>query len=237
MSEVRVLRLAVFGDSIAQGLGLKHDRYPELICDALDAQLVDYSASGSTVADSLLAYRANPQMVDLAVIAHGVTEPIWRPTPRALRYFPARWQRRGWMDPRAYYSRRLRRRLLEKIESAMRWRLKNVVMKLPHGKEQLLSQRDYVATMREFCGELRAAGAQVIVLGPPPIDDRYFPGSRAEQRRYFEALDVPDVTTLDLLGVLDEWSDFFLDHFHPNHQGHRKIADVILEVVHAKDLP
>ena len=121
-------RVILFGDSIAMGLGVRRRKYGVLIAEGLRGQLVDYSHTGWTVSQSLGAFLKSPQGGDVAVIAHGITEPILRPVLPLWVPLPRRWRRLGWMDPRPYYSTRARRRALELAESALRWRVKNLLM-------------------------------------------------------------------------------------------------------------
>jgi len=222
------MRIALFGDSITEGLGVRNSRYGQRVADALGAELIDYSTSGWTIAQSLEEFRVRPADVDWAVIAHGFTEPIIRPRLDGVPV-PQRWRQLGWMDPRPYYSSRLRRRILERIESAVRWRVKNFLIRT-RGSYQFMSPEEYERSLIEFLAVLRARGAQVIVLGPTPIDDRYFPNATSEMQKYAEIdrLAAGD-SFLSVADSLQVWRDFFADHYHPNHSGHAKIAWQILE--------
>jgi hypothetical protein len=118
----------VFGDSIAEGLAARGRPFPILLADDLNAELVDLSETARQVTDSLrLVEKARG--CEIVVIAHGTTEALRRPTDAALRLVPARWRRPGWLDPRPYFSSRRPRRLGQRAESALRWRLKLVLMR------------------------------------------------------------------------------------------------------------
>ena len=220
-------KLTIFGDSIAAGLGARQKSYSQIVAEELGMKLVSYAVSGYTVRESLRDYLSKPEPTDFAVIAHGVTEPILRPNPRSLVLLPSRWKKLGWMDPRAYYSTRLSRRSLEKIESGLRWRVKNFLIRI-YGSSQLLSEEEYVSTINILYKLLIDNGAKVIVLGPPPIDERYFPGSSKKQSEYLHALEQSGVPVLKIGGELDTWEDFLLDHFHPNASGHLKMAKLLI---------
>ena len=219
--------LLLFGDSIAVGLGVRDRRYAEIVASNIGFSLKDLAVSGATVEDSLALYESSSRGGDIAIIAHGVTEPIWRPSPRSLSLFPARWRRRGWMDPRAYYSSRWRKRVLERAESAIRWRLKNLVLKVPGAKEQLMTAADYESSLTTLINHLKSDGAVVILLGPPPIGEVYFPGSSSSQDEFAERASRLAAIFIPLRETLLEWDDFLLDRFHPNDAGHRRIAATI----------
>ncbi|WOF22261.1 SGNH/GDSL hydrolase family protein [Microbacterium betulae] len=218
--------IAIFGDSIVEGLGVRGGRYADLVAARTGLRLLDYSVSGSTVADSAERFRAEPADVAYAVIAHGVTEPIPRPRDAALRLLPRRYRRRGWMDPRAYFSRRRWKHVLERVESALRWRTKNVLMACA-GSDVLLSIDDYERALRALVLMLEERGAVVLVLGPPHIDARFFPGAPEGQARYAAVAEKVAPHFVATQPGLKAWSDYFADHFHPNDSGHAKLADLV----------
>lgn len=226
-------RLLLLGDSVANGLGVRDRRYGKLIASRLGLDLIDLSHTGWTVADSLDALnRLLPDArADVALVAHGVTEAILRPTPRALKYLPSRWRRRGWMDPRPYYSRKLRKRLPEKIESAVRWRIKAFILHNTKESHRLMSRGDYADGVVALVQLLKDRGARVIVVGPPAIDSRYFPRSQEAQNEYRQELVGRGLSPIDIATRLNCWEDYFLDHFHPNESGHEKMADLLTPMV------
>ncbi|MBD8218526.1 SGNH/GDSL hydrolase family protein [Microbacterium sp. CFBP 13617] len=221
-------RVILFGDSIAMGLGVRRCKYGALIADGLSGELIDYSQTGWTITQSLAAYLEAPQAGDVAVIAHGITEPILRPVLPSWVPLPRRWRRLGWMDPRPYFSTRTRRRVLETIESALRWRVKNVLMRA-FGSHQLASLETFARDLERLKSECEARGARVVILGPPDIDERFFPGSVYEQLRYSRVSErIGGVEYLPIAGAINRWGDYLLDHFHPNDDGHEAIARVVL---------
>ncbi|WP_169747748.1 SGNH/GDSL hydrolase family protein [Demequina subtropica] len=222
--------LMLFGDSIANGLGVREGRYGAQLAERLGCELVDLSWTARQAPESLSLLRESDAVPTYAVIAHGVTEAIVRPTRRSLRIVPGRWRRPGWMDPRPYYSRRRRRRALERAESELRWRVKNLLIRLDGGV-QFTPLDEYVDAVRGLVDELHARGAAVVVLGPPELEGRYFPGSIEEQRRYAAAaravVEEQGATWVPLAGRMDLWEHFFHDRFHPNLDGHTRIADLV----------
>jgi lysophospholipase L1-like esterase len=221
------VRITLFGDSIAAGLGTRGRSYGRLMADRLGAELVDYSATARDVRQSLcLAEDMVPS--DLVLIAHGITEAIIRPKPRTLRYMPRRWRALGWMDPRPYYSARLRKRLFQRLESAVRWRAK--VQLLRFGGYRLDDPATYAATLLALVDRCQAT--RIVILGPPSVDPRFFPGSPVSYAAFADAgrrmAEVAAVEYYDLTDVCGEWADYLLDHFHPSTQGHQRIATAVL---------
>ncbi|MDF9715015.1 SGNH/GDSL hydrolase family protein [Nocardioides sp. ChNu-153] len=221
------MRVAVFGDSIANGLGVRGPRYADLVTEALGAELLDFTASAQTVAVSEARLRASGvDGIDLAIIAHGTTEAILRPSQRTLRCVPARWRRTGWLDPRPYFSTSRHRRLAQRLESEARWRVKVGLLKWGTA-EQLLALPAFVDHMVGLQDALRARGAHVVILGPTDLDDRYFPGSSAALREYASGSRSVARSYVPMNGALQRWDHYCLDHFHPNEAGHRAMAERI----------
>jgi hypothetical protein len=220
--------IGLFGDSIACGLGVKSLRYIDLVRSRTDSVLYDFALSGATLSDSWSRYlKAGAPTLQSVVIAHGITEPIPRPKAESIKFLPDRWQRLGWMDPRPYYSSHLRRRVLEKIESATRWRVKNLMIRL-HGPEFLQDLDSYLNILGQALEHFHRHGTQVILLEPTAIDGRYFPGAPEAQGRYWQAArELAGGAALETHQFLHEWDDFFADHFHPNARGHEKLAGLI----------
>ena len=77
--------------------------------------------------------------------------------------------------------------------------------------------------------ECEPRGARVVILGPPDIDERFFPGSVYEQLRYSRVSErIGGADYVPVAGVIDRWGDYLADHFHPNDDGHEAIARRVL---------
>ena len=100
----------------------------------------------------------------------------------------------------------------------------------------------FVANHRAMVAVARAAGAQVVVIGPVYRDRASYPpeGERIAERRTalrdamradgVPYLEVPELTE-------DSWPDnrpLFLEHIHPNHKGHRLLAQRLLAFLAAQ---
>ena len=246
------MKIIVVGDSIAEGLGVAGHSYADLLGPYLsrewgcDVTTQNLAHTGTQITDTLKLIRkivsAQP---DVVVVAHGVTEAIVRPSQRAMRYVPPRWRQKGWLDPRPYFSRRPHKRLSQQIESALRWRLKVFLIKM-FGGETWLSPQEYHDALRHFVDALREnTPARIVFLTPPNIDDKFFPGSTESLRSYQEQTEnvavalseTRRVSVCYLESLLEQWSDFFVDHFHPNASGHIKIADALVAVLLTPGVP
>ena len=224
-------RIAVFGDSIAEGVGAMGRSFPALISEALEAELIDLSASACQIGASL-GRADKARGCQVALVSHGATEALLRPSHASLRLVPKRWRRPGWLDPRPYFSSRRGRRLLQRAESALRWRVKILLMRVL-GTTQWTRPDEYEAALMQLVESLRPT--RVLILSTLFIDKRYFPGSDAEVKRYArigrEVAAKTGATFVDVSGTCRKWSDFCDDHFHPNSTGHQRIAECVLAAI------
>lgn len=223
-------RLVVFGDSVAAGMGVRGATYAQLVAEALDLDLVDFSDVAMPITHSLKQYSNQPGSYELAIIAHGITEAIPRPAQELISKMPPRWRRDGWMDPRPYYSSHRRKRVGQRIESAVRWRVRNLLLRLRPPRYVMTLER-YTTSVIELATQLTQRGTYVILLGPPDIDQRRFPGSGERTAEYWSAVKHVGDVSVDLMGQLPRWSSYCADRFHPNDAGHEQIAKMILTAI------
>jgi lysophospholipase L1-like esterase len=246
MQELRQqLRMVVLGDSIAEGLGVKGCCYADLLQKRLvelgrQVTLLNLAYTAFQITDSRKLW---PEVIsfgpDIVVLAHGITEAIVRPKPSALRLVPLQWHRIGGLDPRPYYSRRVWKRLVQQLESAVRWRVQVQLIRRSGG-ETLMAPENFECELTKCLDALlNRTSAQVILLTHSGIDKRFYPDSLESLQRFQQSITraalqaaVPNrVQVSDVSCQLDQWTDFFADHFHPNALGHAKIAAALGEKV------
>lgn len=225
-----VKKLTIFGGSTAAGLGVKDQAYAAILAGRMGLEFQNLAGSSAQITDSIdfVDQAAGAQIV---LVMHGSGEALIRPTERSLRFMPPRWRRRGWMDPRAYYSGKWYRRVPQKIESAIRWRVKVLLIRMTKG-EHLINMELYLRTTDEFITRLQALGVpRIVFIGSAAMDARYFPYSAELIADYDRAtktlVEMRGCEFVDVLNVCARWDDYFGDHLHPNLSGHRKLADAI----------
>ena len=115
-------------------------------------------------------------------------------------------------------------------------------------KEPRVSLADYVANLREIVRRCREAGASVVLCTPSPMSRAYaysHIGAYAENedmnyqvrvyaqavRDLAEELDAPLVDAFELFDGRDDGLELIEDGCHPYVEGHRIIADAMLEPV------
>lgn len=114
--------------------------------------------------------------------------------------------------------------------------MKKALLRIGRGY-QILEAPLFRAELEALLRELRERGAAVVVVGPPRLDERYFPGSMAQLTVYEsiqrEVAAHAGCSFVPLSGRLREWDHFLADRFHPNSQGHRAIADILSDELSA----
>lgn len=235
------MKLTIFGGSTAAGLGVKKRSYAALLADRHGLEFQNLAGSSAQITDSI-EFVEKAAGSEIVLVMHGSGEALIRPTPGSLRFMPPRWRRRGWMDPRAYYSSKWYKRIPQKIESAIRWRVKVTLIRLTGG-ENLIGMETYLNTTARFVERLQGLGVgQIVFVGSAALDARYFPYSAELIERYDSAtrdlVESYGATFVNVLDVCEKWDDYFGDHLHPNESGHRRLADAIdrqLEPVDSAD--
>jgi len=234
----RIRTVVVAGDSIAAGLGARGRAYSTLIAEHYEADLINLAATARQVTESVgLLETMVESQPDIVILAHGITEAIVRPTSGSLWLVPLRWRAPGWMDPRPYYSTSFRLRVLQKLESALRWRVKVLLLR-SMGGTTWESEEEYEQGLSTCVKTiLDRTSAFLVLVSPCSIDERYFPGSAESLDRYYRiTLSVhhmyPSRTRcVDVRRSLHRWDDFLMDQFHPNESGHQKIASIVTKTL------
>lgn len=238
------MRIVILGDSIAAGLGVKGKCYGDLIKTYLkenygDAEIINYAGSAMQLKESMnYLVEIIKLQPDLIIIAHGITEAIIRPNDSALKFMPIRWRKAGWMDRRPYYSKSLRKRIVQRIESEIRWRTKNLLIKLSGGITWG-DKIEFEENLRNILNQIISnSKTKVILMSHTSINDKYFPGSLDSLNEYknitksvCSSFNSNQVHFCDVSNVCYKWDDYLDDHFHPNYLGHKKIAKSIIDKV------
>lgn len=234
------MRIVIWGDSIAYGLGAKGEAYGNLIQAKMKSQynmeVHNFAQSKFQLSDSIQFIEDTIALdPDLVIIAHGTTEAIVRPKKKDLKHMPIRWQN-SQMDPRTYYSHRVWKRLVGRMDSAIRWRVKNFLIR--HFGNETWCTKEYFSDISSSVVDqlLEKTHAGIVLLSHYGIDERYFPHS-LESLNDFSDL-VKKVASkhtrtvyCDVRLTCSQWSDYLDDHFHPNAKGHEKIANEILKMI------
>lgn len=242
--------IVCLGGSITEGLGVTRSgkTYANILKAKLQSsysqpiEVINYGGSAMQVNESRQRYEEKilELQPDIIVFAHGNTEAVVREQKKYLKYLPKRWRRPGWMDPRPYYSSRRSRRYLERMESGLRWRVKVTLIKALGGK-QWMTLEEFKRQTTDFITTIfnHSARTKIIFLTPGDIEEKYFPGSPESMRKYREVLKAiyeqqkssNRLFMCDSSQYLHKWDDYFADRFHPNEEGHNKIAEALEDAI------
>lgn len=229
-----IKRVVAFGDSVTNGLGARTREFPVVVAERLGVPLLNLSGTALMVSESVQEV-TSPQPGDLVLVMHGIVEAIPRVPETRLHWLPKRWAGPGRMDPRPYFSTPRVKRTFQRLDSAMRWRLKNLLIR--RGAVALMEPTDYVAQLRLLVSSTAEVAAQVVVIVGSQIDDRFYPGAAAALQCFSllsrnVARDL-GASSVDISNGLHRWDDYLADHFHPSSDGHAKIAQLVLDMLEA----
>jgi hypothetical protein len=228
-------RIAVLGDSLAAGLGVRENSYPRMLAKDLQAASILMKAKASRpVTECMeLVPRLEKFAPDLVLISTGQTESLVHPRPfvnSALeRFGPPSWRGLVGLDARPFYSAEPRMRAREIGNSAAKIAFKNLAVHLTGGVPRM-PHEEYRLALRAFLDLMEEKGWPVIVAGVGFPVALLYPGSKrslavVERIQEEEVEGRKTARLLRLNGLIDFRKDTLADRCHPAVRGHRKIAD------------
>jgi lysophospholipase L1-like esterase len=237
-------RIAVLGDSLASGLGVREHSYGRMVAKDLGAEAVLFKAKARRMVDECTEQipRLEKFGPDLVLISTGETEGFVHPTRLIeqvlTKYGPKSWQGDVGLDARPYYSEDRRKRAKELLTSTVKVVFKNLVIRLGGGYSRM-SHDQYRTELAQFLDAMEERGWPVVIAGIGYPNALLYPRSRRNlevidriQRELVAGRRLARLLPLD--GVIDFRTDTQSDGCHPSVAGHRKIADAhhaLLEVV------
>jgi hypothetical protein len=237
-------RVAVLGCSLASGLGVREQSVGRVAAATLGAEAVLFKARARAGIDDVLAVvpRVGAFRPDLVIVSSGNVEALVHPR-RVVEHVLERCAPKGWhgdvgLDPRPYFSADPAKARRQKVESAAKVLLKNILVR-PFGGYTRMSLTEYEPLFRRLLEELTATGAAVVVLGPSKVSPLFFPHSQRNLAR-FERLQRsviegrPDVRHLSVRELLDARTQLQADRAHPTVAGHARLAAAVVSAVEVR---
>lgn len=240
-----VIKVLLFGDSITQGLGSKRINFTNELADALGPryQVINLAKTGTTI---FYPHQILDQIVELGggenficVILYGNVDAQIRPNRhgRIFPHIPERYQLNGMLMPRPFYSHSPLKAVGQHLDNLIRSVLSNLIRSID-GVEQWVSLDDFAEKYRLLLTRLNNMGARVCVCSCVYIDDELFPGCQEQYLAFNEVIKSEALSYklpyVDLYGLLagfvsdNGWDSCYNeDHFHPNGNGYKVIADEI----------
>jgi hypothetical protein len=234
-------RVLIVGDSQIFGLGTNGRTLGKLAADKLGAAAVlDVSGVSKTVADTLAdADQIRAFRPSVAVLCCGGTESLVHAGPVVQRlierWAPPTWHGVNGLDPRPYYSRRLGRRIRQRITSRLKVAVKRVVVHGTGGQRRIPVD-ELRRDLQALLALLAETGCLSVFVSMWEADDRLFPrtGRAMAETQTVLAQCIAEhshAILIDAWRALDYWGDFQEDHLHFNEVGHRRIAGLVVQAV------
>lgn len=238
------MKCVLFGDSITDGIGSKHLNYEnDLINLVPNLHIYNFAKSGETILYSnMVKNKAIDNNPDIAVVFCGSVDGLVRAnlnnvSKKVKLLIPKRYQRSDMLEQRPFYSKNPLKRIINYIDNFLRKIFKLVVLKTG-GKYQRTDLKTFDQEYNCLIDFLNKNGVKCVLISTMYLDDRYFLNSCSEFEKYnntiFNIATKYKCDYVDLFNIMKEevgkggWKKYYShDHFHPNKDGYRYIAEII----------
>lgn len=239
MQEVKI---ALLGDSITEGLGSKKINYERSLFNHINNGQIKYSIKNFGVSGTTIQYyfqiqeQLNDYNPDIVLIFYGNVEAIYRPiiNKKSLIYklMPKKHKKHfSMIDPRPFYSRKIIKKVFQKMDSLYRFCLKRYFIK-KYGTYQILEINVFKEIYEKVLSELVSNKKKIFCVSTVRIDDYYFPESSKALGEYRDVIkNLSENFNCQYINLYDwqlkfSWPEIFGDdHFHPNEKGYELIGE------------
>lgn len=236
------IKVAIFGDSISEGIGSRKVNYSSDLYQLLEQDYKSVIIDNYAYTGTLISYindikhQWENKIYDVIIIAYGNVDGMLRPNlnhiPNLYAYLPKRYKQNGMLNPRPYYSQRWYKSIGQHLDSCFRWHL-NKFLLLVQGSTTWISVEDFEKIYSQVLSIFKHQARQIIMLSTVYINDKYFPGTNFSYAKYNNVIKcLADKNNFTYLNLYDEkfsTNEFYKDGFHPNEKGYYKIAKMIYE--------
>lgn len=239
-----MIRIAVFGDSISEGIGSRKVNYcdclQELLRNYYNIVIVDNYAHTGTMISYIEDIKEQwcGKRYDVVIIAYGNVDAMLRPdlnhTPNLYALLPSRYKKNGMLNPRPYFSRKWYRSIGQHFDSWFRWHLNRFLLNF-QGTTTWVSESEFEKKYSIVLENLKKISGSFILLSTVHVSDRYFPGTNSSYMKYNEIIRSLSqhyhTVYVDLYNLDFSTNDFYDDNFHPNEEGYKRIAATICDEI------
>lgn len=236
------MRILLLGDSITQGLGSKKINFTkELSRLRPNDYILNKALTGTTIVypyeEDNIIFNNDP---DVVVILYGNVDAQLKPKRDGLifKHLPRRYAASAgnMLLPRPFYSKSFLKSIGQHLDNLFRTIFRNLIFVID-GTEQWVSLEDFSKMYYSLCKKMTEKGIKVVCCSTVAIDDKLFPGSSQEYKKFNHKIkDIAETLNckyLDLYTKLQSciesdkngWNRYYnKDHFHPNGEGYLLIA-------------
>lgn len=239
-----IIRIAVFGDSISEGIGSRKINYcdylRELLRNYYNIVIIDnYAHTGTTISyiEDIKEHWYDNRY-DVVIIAYGNVDAMLRPdlnhSPNLYALLPSRYKQNGMLNPRPYYSKRWYKSIGQHFDSWFRWHLNKFLLTF-QGATTWVSEAEFKRKYSNSLEDFKRVSENFILLSTVHVSDRYFPGTNSSYMKYNEIIKYLSqqfhTVYVDLYNLNFPNNEFYDDVFHPNEEGYKRIATIICEEI------
>lgn len=241
-----VNRVFLFGDSITQGLGSRKISFEKELARILGSgfEVINLASTGTTI-DYALKLLDRGEIVPtehcqtICIVLYGNVDAQIRPNRKGKVFpcIPKRYKGGGMLMPRPFYSRSFYKRMGQHLDNMVR-RFLSCLVKAIDGTEQWVRIEPFSNMYSLFLDRLIGLGFYVVCCSCVYIDEKLFPGSPKQYELFNDRIKAAALSRqlpyVDLYKLFRDcvgrrgWESVYnMDHFHPNGEGYRLIAEAI----------
>lgn len=243
------MKIAIFGDSISEGIGKRKINYCDILADKLKEKygkvdITNFAHTGTTIQYMRKLLLNNNIDFDVVIIAYGNVDAMLRPDinhkPNYYKYLPNRYKQNGMLNPRPYFSSKWYKSSIQHLDSWFRWNLNRLLLRL-QGSTTWVAIEEFQSLYIEYIEKLIPRDVLIILVSTVQVKSKYFPGTNDEYAKFNNTiLDISqsyhNSCYIDLFNNLCDEKFFYKDGFHPNKDGYIKIAELIFEKIKEKEV-
>lgn len=241
------MRIAIFGDSISEGIGKRRVNYCDVLKEKLsekygEIDINNFAHTGTTILYMKEMLLKNRSEYDVVIIAYGNVDAMLRPNqkhaPNYYSYLPNRYKQNGMLNPRPYFSSKWYKSVIQHMDSVFRWNLNSLLLKL-QGVTTWVSIEEFESVYTECIEKLASKDTLFVLVSTVQVKSKYFPGTNNEYSKFNNIiLNISqshyNCCYVDLFNNLCGEKYFYKDGFHPNEVGYHKIAEIISDKIKEK---
>lgn len=243
------MKIAVFGDSISEGIGKRKINY----CAFLEAmfvskfhniEMLNFSHTGTTINYILEEkfFDCSRAHYDVVIIGYGNVDAMLRPSQKGklnlYKHLPNRYKKNGMLNPRPYYSEKWYKSFFQHVDSWIRWNLNKFLLAV-QGRTTWVSEDEFKENYELVIKKVMNCADSIILLSTVQVSEKYFPGTNQMYIKYNNIIQdiskkYPNIKYVDLFNNLSGKECFYEDMFHPSEKGYEHIANMIYDSIFAK---